>query len=47
MTPHPIALELRLAPVTGVTSFGPGAYVIDMGQATQTVAISLRPYMKQ
>jgi uncharacterized repeat protein (TIGR01451 family) len=31
-------------PVTGLTSFAPGAFVIDMGQATQTVANSLKPY---
>ena len=37
-------MEPRVAPVTGLTSFAPGAYVIDMGQATQTVANSLRPY---
>jgi hypothetical protein len=33
-----------VAPLTGLTSFAPGAYVIDMGQATQTVANSLRSY---
>ena len=33
-----------MAPVTGLTSFAAGAYVIDMGQATQTVANSLKPY---
>jgi uncharacterized repeat protein (TIGR01451 family) len=37
-------LESRTTPVTGMTSFAPGAYVIDMGQATQTVANSLKPY---
>jgi uncharacterized repeat protein (TIGR01451 family) len=30
--------------VSGLTSFAPGAFVIDMGQATQTVANSLKPY---
>src|SRR5262249_22730939 len=37
-------LETRPTPVTGLTSFSPGAFVIDMGQATQTVAYSLKPY---
>jgi len=37
-------LETRAMPVTGLTTFAPGAYVIDMGQATQTVANSLKPY---
>src|SRR5262245_50052425 len=38
------SLESRALPVTGLTTFAPGAYVIDMGQATQTVANSLKPY---
>ncbi|MBO0700434.1 MAG: hypothetical protein J2P46_18700, partial [Zavarzinella sp.] len=38
------ALESRAMPVTGLTTFAPGAYIIDMGQATQTVANSLKPY---
>jgi hypothetical protein len=33
-----------VVPVTGLTSFAPGDYVIDMRQATQTVANSLKPY---
>jgi predicted sugar kinase len=37
-------LERRETPATGLTSFSAGAYVIDMGQATQTVANSLQPY---
>jgi hypothetical protein len=44
LRPSPRALELRLAPVTGLTSLGPRAYVIDMEQVTQTVANSLKPY---
>jgi hypothetical protein len=33
-----------MAPVTGLTSFTPGADVIDMGYAMQTVANSLQTY---
>src|SRR5262245_24626323 len=36
------ALERRDTPV--LTSFAPGAYLIDMGQATQTVGNALKPY---
>src|SRR4051812_30762464 len=36
------ALERRECPATGV--FTPGAYLIDMGQATQTVGNALKPY---
>ena len=42
--PHFEALEPRVTPVTGLTSFAPGAYVIDRGQPTQTIANSLKPY---
>jgi uncharacterized repeat protein (TIGR01451 family) len=38
------ALEPRVNPVTGLTSFAPGAFVIDMGQPTQTVGNALKPY---
>jgi hypothetical protein len=44
MRTHALAVELRLAPVTGLTSFGPGGYVIDTRQATHTVTNSLKPY---
>jgi hypothetical protein len=37
-------LEHRLIPVSGLTSIGPGAYIIEMGQATQTVANSLKQH---
>src|SRR4029079_2184566 len=36
------ALETRETPVTG--SFSPGSYIVDMGQATQTVGNALKPY---
>jgi hypothetical protein len=36
------ALEPRVNPVTA--SFAPGAYLIDMGQPTQTVGNALKPY---
>src|SRR4029079_17298255 len=36
------SLEARETPATG--SFAPGAYLIDMGQATQTVGNALKPY---
>src|SRR4051812_7040615 len=36
------ALESRLAPFSG--SFTPGAYIVDMGQSTQTVGNALKPY---
>jgi uncharacterized repeat protein (TIGR01451 family) len=36
------ALESRINP--GLTSFAPGAYIVDMGQPTQTIANSLKPY---
>jgi hypothetical protein len=42
-TPDLEALELGLSPATGLTSFGPGAVVIDMGQPTQTVGNLLKP----
>ena len=38
------SLEPPEAPVTGLTSFAPGAYVIDVGQPSRTVTDSLRPY---
>lgn len=34
----------RVSAATASTSFGPGAYVIDMGQATQTIENGLKPY---
>src|SRR4029079_12748236 len=36
------ALETRETPVSG--SFTPGAYIVDMGQSTQTVGNALKPY---
>src|SRR6202008_4564785 len=36
------ALESRYAPAA--TTFNPGAYIIDMGQPTQTVGNALKPY---
>src|SRR5262245_48770340 len=36
------ALERRETPVA--TSFTPGAYLIDMGQSTQTIGNALKPY---
>src|SRR5262249_28370376 len=36
------ALESRVTPA--LTTFAPGAYIIDMGQATQTVGNALKPY---
>lgn len=30
--------------VLGINNFNPGAYIIDMGQATQTIANGLKPY---
>src|SRR5262249_14165126 len=36
------ALESRVTPV--LTTFAPGAYLIDMGQATQTIGNALKPY---
>jgi hypothetical protein len=41
---HVKSHEPREAPITGLTSFAPRAYVIDMGQATQTAANSVKPY---
>src|SRR5438045_3616803 len=35
-------LESRVTPV--LTAFAPGAYLIDMGQATQTIGNALKPY---
>src|SRR4051812_19314881 len=37
-------LEPREAPASGLLSFTPGAYIIDMGQPTQTVGNALKPY---
>src|SRR4051812_6008752 len=37
-------LEARVTPISGLTTFASGSFVIDMGQPTQTVANSLRPY---
>jgi uncharacterized repeat protein (TIGR01451 family) len=37
-------LESRIAPVSGLISFAPGANIIDMGQPTQTVGNALKPY---
>ena len=39
-----VSLVPRVTLVTGLTSFAPGAYVIDMGETSQAVANSLRPY---
>src|SRR5262249_13709210 len=38
------ALEPRETPVTGLTTFSAGAYLIDMGQPTQTIGNALKPY---
>src|SRR5262249_41744563 len=37
-------LESRVTPASGPTSFSAGAYIIDMGQSTQTVGNALKPY---
>jgi hypothetical protein len=42
--PHLDALEPRVTSGNGLTSFAPGADVIDRGQPTQTIANSLKPY---
>jgi hypothetical protein len=44
LRPYLEFLEARETPVSGLTSFAPGADIIDMGQPTQTVANALKPY---
>src|SRR5262245_11510743 len=39
---HAEILEPRVTPV--LTTFAPGAFIIDMGQPTQTVGNALKPY---
>ena len=36
-------LEPRITPA-GMTTFAPGAYIVDMGQTTQTVGNAMKPY---
>src|SRR5262249_30830204 len=42
LRPHLESLETRVLPVA--TAFPAGSYVVDMGQATQTVGNALKPY---
>ena len=44
LTPCFERLEARVAPASGMMTFAPGAYIVDMGQTTQTVGNALKPY---